>query len=66
MWESKIDIRQVAELRCRTICYLGVGAIAKIDAVAADLKGRNIDKALIMTGKTPTRSPALGSMWKRP
>lgn len=51
MWEKKVDIRQVHELRCRTRCFFGVGAISKIDDIAADLRARGIGKVLIMTGR---------------
>ncbi|MDK2954078.1 MAG: hypothetical protein PWQ27_1461 [Kosmotoga sp.] len=29
MWESKMDIYNVFELRGRTLCYFGVGAIKR-------------------------------------
>ncbi len=51
MWEEQIDINQIAEIRARTICYLGVGAIAKINDIAADLKARGVDQVLVTTGK---------------
>ena len=40
MWEKEIDIHQVREIRARTTVFLGVGAIAKIDDICADLKAR--------------------------
>ncbi len=52
MWESKVDIYQVQELRCRTTLYLGVGAITKMQDVAADLKARGIDKVLVVTSRS--------------
>lgn len=51
MWESTIDIHQVHEIRSKTLCYFGVGAIGKVEDIAVDLKDRGIRKILIMTGK---------------
>lgn len=43
MWDTRFDERDVKEIRTKTTTYLGVGAIAKIDDIAADLKARGID-----------------------
>ena len=51
MWEDNIDITAVAEIRARSICYLGVGAIAKIGDVVKELKKRGIGSVLVVTGK---------------
>ena len=51
MWEKEIDIHQVREIRARTTVFLGVGAIAKIDDICADLKARGLDKLIVVTGK---------------
>ena len=61
MWESKVDIYQVQELRCRTTLYLGVGAITKMQDVAADLKARGIDTVLVVTSRSPTKSVGRGT-----
>lgn len=50
MWDQDIDVRQVREIRVKTTCYLGVGAIGKMRDVAAALKDRGINKALCVTG----------------
>lgn len=53
LWESRLPINQVFELRCRTIDYFGVGAINKFYDIAKDLKeNRDIDKVLLVTGKS--------------
>lgn len=52
MWESKIDINQVTEIRCRTTCFFGIGAITKMEEIAANLKKRDIKSVLIMTGRS--------------
>ncbi len=49
MWETKVNIHSVFELRCRTLCYFGVGAINKIDDIASDLKHRGISKLIVVT-----------------
>ncbi|MCC8166390.1 MAG: iron-containing alcohol dehydrogenase [Planctomycetes bacterium] len=51
MWEKYINIEQIAEIRARSLCYLGVGAIDKIEDIAVDLKKRGIDSVLVTTGK---------------
>ena len=38
MWDTRFDERDVKEIRTKTTTYLGVGAIAKIGDIAADLK----------------------------
>ncbi len=49
MWESKVNISKVVELRGRTICYFGLGAIRKIDEICADLAKRGIKKVAVVT-----------------
>jgi alcohol dehydrogenase class IV len=51
-WESKININQVMEIRSRTLCYLGVGALQKVNDICDWLKNQGIDKVLICTDKT--------------
>ena len=51
MWEETVNINAVSEIRCKTTNYLGVGAITKINDIAADLKARGITKVLAVTGK---------------
>ncbi len=52
LWETRIPVNQVFELRCKTTDYFGVGAINKIDEILDVLKKRNITKVLIITDKT--------------
>lgn len=52
MWENKIDINQVREIRAKTTVYFGVGAINKIGDIAADLVNRGIKKVIVITGKS--------------
>ncbi|KEI97666.1 iron-containing alcohol dehydrogenase [Clostridium botulinum] len=51
MWESKMAINEIKEIRSKTTVYLGVGAIEKIYDIASNLKNMNIDKVLIVTGR---------------
>ncbi len=51
MWEDRIDINSVVEIRAKSTCYLGVGAIEKINDIAADLKKRGVASVLVVTGK---------------
>ena len=50
MWEKDININEVKEIRTRTTVYFGVGAIKKIDDIAKVLKGKGIDKVIVMSG----------------
>lgn len=51
MWEKDIDIREVREIRVKPNVYFGVGAIEKIDDIAADLKNKGVDKVIVISGK---------------
>jgi len=51
MWENKIDINQVVEIRTKTTAFFGVGAIQKMAFVAANLSFKGIKKVIVMTGK---------------
>ncbi|MBZ4650589.1 iron-containing alcohol dehydrogenase [Thermosipho sp. (in: thermotogales)] len=51
MWESKMDIYNVFELRCKTTCYFGVGAIKKISDILDNLKAQGIDNVIFVTDK---------------
>ncbi|MDD4159542.1 MAG: iron-containing alcohol dehydrogenase [Synergistaceae bacterium] len=51
MWEKENKINDVREIRCRTIAYLGVGAISKMDEISADLKNKGINKIIVVSGK---------------
>lgn len=50
MWDTRSDERNVKEIRTKTTTYLGVGAIAKIGDITADLKARGINPILYVTG----------------
>lgn len=52
MWNNMIDIHKVVEIRAKTTCYLGVGAIQKIKRIAAHLYDLNIRKVIVVTGKS--------------
>lgn len=52
MWENKIDINKVVEIRAKTTTFFGVGAINKIADIAASLKSKGINKVFVMTGKS--------------
>lgn len=51
MWEKDIDIREVREIRTRTCVYFGCGAINKMFEIAKDLKSKDLDKVIVMSGK---------------
>ena len=51
MWTDDININEVKEIRTRTTVYFGVGAIQKINDIAQVIKGRDIDKVIVMSGR---------------
>lgn len=51
MFEKNIDINEVKEIRTRTTVYFGVGAINKMEDIAADFKNKGIDKVIVMSGR---------------
>lgn len=61
MWDTRIDIHSVKEVRTKTTAYLGVGAIAKIDDIVGTLKDMGIHTVLCVTGG---RSYRLTGAWE--
>lgn len=51
MWENKIDINQVTEIRAKTTTYFGVGAINKMADIADALSKKGVKKVIVVTGK---------------
>ena len=51
MWEKDFDVNSISEIRTRTTVYFGCGAIRKIEAIAADLKSKGLDKVVVMSGR---------------
>ena len=51
MWEKDFDVNSISEIRTRTTVYFGCGAIQKIEAIAADLKSKGLDKVVVMSGR---------------
>lgn len=56
MWTKDININEVKEIRTRTNVYFGVGAIQKIHDIAKIIKGRGIDKVIVMSGRNAYKS----------
>lgn len=51
MWEQELDINQIVEIRAKTTAYLGVGAIRKMQDIAAILAAKSIKKVVVVAGK---------------
>ena len=51
-WEKEIDINTIFELRCKTTCYVGVGAINKIDDILQEFANKGMKNVLFVTGKS--------------
>ncbi|MDD2206006.1 MAG: iron-containing alcohol dehydrogenase [Aminobacterium sp.] len=51
MWDHKISINEIREIRTKTTAYFGVGAIRKIDDIMGILSAQGIKKVLCVTGR---------------
>lgn len=51
MWEKEVNIHQIQEIRVKTNVFFGAGSITKIDEIAENLKNKNIDKVIVVSGK---------------
>ncbi|MCX7654747.1 MAG: iron-containing alcohol dehydrogenase [Fervidobacterium sp.] len=49
MWERKVNIYNIFELRCKTTCYFGVGAIKKIEDISEWLSNQKKKKVIVVT-----------------
>ena len=56
MWQKDININEIREIRTRTSVFFGCGAISKINDIAKDLKNKNLDKIIVMSGKNAYKS----------
>ncbi|WP_370519588.1 iron-containing alcohol dehydrogenase [Thermococcus sp. JdF3] len=52
VWESHVSINQVFEMRCKTTNYFGLCAIHKFNDIVRELKGKGVDKVILVTGKS--------------
>ncbi|MFW6270747.1 MAG: iron-containing alcohol dehydrogenase [Bacillota bacterium] len=52
MWEEKININKVFELRCKNTTYFGVGAIEKINDILDEFQEKGIERILFVTGNS--------------
>jgi alcohol dehydrogenase class IV len=56
MFERKINIYEVFEVKGRGICYFGVGALKKMKDIAKELASQDIKRVLVVTGKSAYRT----------
>lgn len=49
MWETRMNINQVVEIRSKTLCYFGVGALQKVNDICDYLKKQGISAVLVTT-----------------
>jgi len=56
MWEKNININEVKTILSRTTCYLGVGAIAKVNDICAALAAKGVKNVLVVTGRGSYKS----------
>ena len=60
LWESKINVNQVVEIRSRTLCYFGVGAMQKVDDICAYLKNKVSVRYWLLLMKSSAKLPGFG------
>jgi alcohol dehydrogenase class IV len=51
LWETKMNVNQVVEIRSKTLDYFGVGALAKVNDIADWLVNNGIKNVLVTTDK---------------
>lgn len=51
MWSKEINIKNVIEIRTKTTCYFGAGALAKIEDILDFLKERGIKSVVVVSDK---------------
>lgn len=56
MWEKNIDINQIFEIRTRSTVFFGCGAIEKIDFIVKELKSKDINKIVVVSGRNAYKS----------
>ena len=56
MWQNDVNINEVREIRTRTNVYFGCGAINKMFDIAKSLKGKGLDKVIVISGKNAYKS----------
>ena len=52
MWEERININEITEIRAKTSVFLGVGAINKINDIASILASKDYKRVVVVTGKS--------------
>ena len=56
MWEKDVNIHEVKEIRLKNNVYFGVGAINKIYDITKEIKGKSVDKVIVVSGKNAYKS----------
>lgn len=52
MWEQEMKLDEIREIRAKTIVFLGIGAITKMEDIAKEFSGKGIRKIAVITGKS--------------
>lgn len=65
MWENDIDINEIKEIRVKSNVYFGIGAINKIDDILKNLKERNVEKVIVVSGKNAYKSTGAWDVIKK-
>ncbi len=51
MWEKEINIHEIKEIISKTKVFFGVGAIEKIEDIAAEFKAKGVNKVIVVSGR---------------
>lgn len=65
MWENDIDINEIKEIRVKTNVYFGIGAINKIDDILKNLKEKNVEKVIVVSGRNAYKSTGAWDVIKK-
>lgn len=65
MWENDIDINEIKEIRVKTNVYFGIGAINKIDDILKNLKEKNVEKVIVVSGRNAYKSTGAWEVIKK-
>lgn len=65
MWENDIDINEIKEIRVKTNVYFGIGAINKIADILKNLKEKNVEKVIVVSGRNAYKSTGAWDVIKK-
>ncbi len=52
MWENKMKLDEIKEIRTKTSLFFGIGAISKTHDIIKELSDKGVEKVAVLTGKS--------------